>query len=317
MNDLKKLITAHLRKAEEATAKQIAAAIGYQELQSSVNNAMNALRTEGAVECEKRTGKGNELIYWLASTEHDDEDAMPDADPKLLALANRELSERVRLLLESIGSDDNSGDGILSAAAMAKIHREKAKLAEGLESGGRALKERNDELEKEAKKLRHDLKNAEAGGTMMKEHAERMESIIGRIGVQLTNIEGKDIEGKDIEHKVAQVCHDLIHATNQLDAWREMAAMFGKETPVELVAFISALKNRITAMEANWAIPDAPKVQQKRQATPRRPFTVTGLTGYHAQNGRVTLFVDRRLSARSITFPADRLNQLAEMARGA
>lgn len=295
MNDLKKLITAHLRKAEEATAKQIAAAIGYQESQSSVNNAMNALRTEGTVECEKRKGKGNELIYWLASAAQDDEDAMPEADPKLLALANRELSERVRLLIESIGSDDDSGDGILSAAAMAKIHRDKLERAEA-----------------EIKTMRHDLKNTEAGGKMMKEHADRLDSIIGRIGVQLTNI-----EGEDIEHKVAQVCHDLIHATSQRDAWREMAAMFGKETPVELGAFISELQNRITALEANAAIPDAPKVQQKRQATPRRPFTVTGLTGYHAQNGRVTLFVDRRLSARSITFPADRLNQLAEMARGA
>lgn len=295
MNDLKKLITAHLRKAEEATAKQIAAAIGYQESQSSVNNAMNALRTEGTVECEKRKGKSNELIYWLASAAQDDEDAMPEADPKLLALANRELSERVRLLIESIGSDDDSGDGILSAAAMAKIHRDKLERAEA-----------------EIKTMRHDLKNTEAGGKMMKEHADRLDSIIGRIGVQLTNI-----EGDDIEHKVAQVCHDLIHATSQRDAWREMAAMFGKETPVELGAFISELQNRITALEANAAIPDAPKVQQKRQATPRRPFTVTGLTGYHAQNGRVTLFVDRRLSARSITFPADRLNQLAEMARGA
>lgn len=298
MNDLKKLITSHLRKAEEATAKQIAAAIGYQESQSSVNNAMNALRTEGAVECEKRKGKGNELIYWLASTEQDDEDAMPEADPKLLSLANRELSERVRLLIESIGSDDDSGDGILSAAAMAKIHRDKAAKLERAEA--------------ETKTMRHDLKNAEAGGKMMKEHADRLDSIIGRIGIQLTNI-----EGDDIEHKVAQVCHDLIHATGQRDAWRDMAEMFGKETPIELAAFISELQNRITALEAKAAIPDAPKVQQKRQATPRRPFTVTGLTGYHAQNGRVTLFVDRRLSARSITFPADRLNQLAEMARSA
>lgn len=57
MNDLKKLITTHLRKAEEATSKQIAAAIGYQDSQSTVNNAMNALRTEGTVECEKRKGK--------------------------------------------------------------------------------------------------------------------------------------------------------------------------------------------------------------------------------------------------------------------
>ena len=265
MNDLKKLITAHLRKTEEATAKQIAAAIGYRESQSSVNNALNALRTDGTVECEKRKGKGNELIYWLSSAAQDDDEAMPEADAGLLAMANRELSNRVRLLLESIGSDDDSGDGILAAAAMAKIHRDKAKLAEGLESGGRALKERNDELVAEANKL----------------------------------------------------SHDLIHATNQRDAWREMAAMFGKETPVEIGAFISELQNRITALEAKAAIPDAPKIQQKRQAMPRRPFTVTGLTGYHAQNGRVTLFVDRRLSARSITFPADRLNQLAEMARSA
>lgn len=44
MNNLKKLITAHLRKTEEATAKQIAAAIGYRESQSSVNNALNAPR---------------------------------------------------------------------------------------------------------------------------------------------------------------------------------------------------------------------------------------------------------------------------------
>lgn len=104
---------------------------------------------------------------------------------------------------------------------------------------------------------------------------------------------------------------------HQRDAWREMAAMFGKESPVEIGAFISELQNRITTLDAKAAIPDAPFVQQKKPATPRRPFTVTGLTGYHAQNGRVTLFVDRRLSARSITFPADRLNQLAEMARGA
>lgn len=298
MNDLKKLITAHLRKAEEATAKQIAAAIGYQESQSSVNNAMNALRTEGAVECEKRKGKGNELIYWLASAAQEDEDAMPEADPKLLALANRELSARVRLLLESIGSDDDSGDGILSAAAMAKIHRDTATKLESTEA--------------EIKKANHDLKNAQLGGRLLKELADRMEGIVERIGVQLTNI-----EGDDIEHKVAQVCHDLIHATSQRDAWRDMAEMFDKETPVELGAFISELQNRITALESKSAIPDAPNVQQKRQATPRRPFTVTGLTGYHAQNGRVTLFVDRRLSARSITFPADRLNQLAEMARGA
>lgn len=256
MNDLKTLIKRHLGKSKEATAKQIAAAIGHREAQSSVNNALNALRTEGVVECEKRKGKGNELTYWLASVAPGDDDAMPEADANLLALANRELSERIRLLLGSIGIDDDSGAGIVIAAKLAENHRDKS-----------------------AK-----LKDAEA-----------------------------EIEALRLNLKITGT------AEKQRNAWREAVGdICGEDTPAAAAAYIAGLKRRVAELEAaKLPISETPKVQQKRLATPRRPFTVTGLTGYHAQNGRVTLFVDRRLSARSITLPADRLNQLAEMARGA
>lgn len=46
-------------------------------------------------------------------------------------------------------------------------------------------------------------------------------------------------------------------------------------------------------------------------------ITVSHLTGYHAGGEKVTLFLDRRLSARSITLPSDKLHQLADMAREA
>lgn len=59
-------ITDFLSKTQEATAKNIAAGIGESDAQSSVNSALNAMRTDGIVKCEKRKGKGNELVYWLA-----------------------------------------------------------------------------------------------------------------------------------------------------------------------------------------------------------------------------------------------------------
>lgn len=56
---------------------------------------------------------------------------------------------------------------------------------------------------------------------------------------------------------------------------------------------------------------------EKKPQQPRRPFTITGLNGYHAGGEKVTLFLDRRLNARSITLEAEKLNQLADMARAA
>lgn len=235
MKEMKKLITAHLGKTDEATAKQIAEALGHQDSQSSVNNALNALRTDGTVECEKRKGRGNELIYWLARLS---DDAMPDMDVRKLAQENNKLCERL--------------DGV-------------AHVLRGC--GLPALK----------------------------------------------YVTGKD----DLQQNAAALSGAYLMALNQRDAWREMAEMFGKETPVEIGALISELKNRITRLEIDANNRVVPKSMPKQRATPRRPFSVSSLTGYHAQGGHVTLFVDRRLSARSITISADRLCRLAEMARGA
>ena len=72
---------------------------------------------------------------------------------------------------------------------------------------------------------------------MTKSELNERDKMIGRIGVQLINVTA-DAEGHNIEHKVAQVCHDLIHAESERNAWREMAGMYGHETPVDLAGFI-------------------------------------------------------------------------------
>lgn len=87
-----------LTNATEASAKMIAAGIGESKAQSTVNSALNAMRTNGVVECEKRKGKGNELLYWLAKPvdpnptqpAHDNE--MADLRAKL-ALAEKQRDE--------------------------------------------------------------------------------------------------------------------------------------------------------------------------------------------------------------------------------
>lgn len=63
--DLKTRILAFLATVEEATAKQIARALDLVNYPSLVATALNALRTDAAIECEKKKGKGNELWYWL------------------------------------------------------------------------------------------------------------------------------------------------------------------------------------------------------------------------------------------------------------
>lgn len=65
--------------------------------------------------------------------------------------------------------------------------------------------------------------------------------------------------------------------------------------------------------------PQSAKKEPQREQPNRdmkNPFSITGLTGYRADGGKVTLFLDRKLSARSVTLPADKLQQLAAMAKG-
>ena len=73
----------------------------------------------------------------------------------------------------------------------------------------------------------------------------------------------------------------------------------------------------VTRLDRELAAAKAKAVPEKKASKPRKPFSVTGLAGFHAGGDRVTLFLDRRLHAKSITLPADKLHQLAEMARAA
>lgn len=79
----------------------------------------------------------------------------------------------------------------------------------------------------------------------------------------------------------------------------------------------TALKTLNEAMPGFGAAHEATKNQSnssQKSHQPRRPFSVTGLTGYHAGGGKVTLFLNRKLSARSITLPAGKLAHLVELA---
>lgn len=60
---LRTLIAAHLDEAGECTALAIAKAIGKGDVPSVVVKELNAMRTDGQVECEQRK---KEMLYWLA-----------------------------------------------------------------------------------------------------------------------------------------------------------------------------------------------------------------------------------------------------------
>ena len=60
---LRALIAAHLDAAGEATALAIAKAIGKGDVPSVVMKELNAMRTDGQIECEQRK---KEMLYWLS-----------------------------------------------------------------------------------------------------------------------------------------------------------------------------------------------------------------------------------------------------------
>ncbi len=62
---LRTLIATHLDAAGESPAGKIAKAVGKSDYPSLVVRELNAMRTDGLVECEQR-GKKKELAYWLA-----------------------------------------------------------------------------------------------------------------------------------------------------------------------------------------------------------------------------------------------------------
>ena len=62
---LRNLIAQHLDRVEDATANQIARAVGLKDYPSRVIAELNAMRADALIECEQR-GKTKELSYWLS-----------------------------------------------------------------------------------------------------------------------------------------------------------------------------------------------------------------------------------------------------------
>lgn len=103
--------------------------------------------------------------------------------------------------------------------------------------------------------------------------------------------------------------NDVIDQANGANSkWLELAQEFECKSIPELRVFIDSLICRIDGLKK------AKVAEPKKPVQPRKPFSITGLVGYHAGSDKVTLFLDRRLSARSVTFPAAKLAQLADMA---
>ena len=81
--------------AGEDTAAGIAKAIGKGDTPSIVVKELNAMRTDGQVECEQR-GKKKELVYWLA----DRLDADKPLTPRLVEQARDEFDATVQRLAD-------------------------------------------------------------------------------------------------------------------------------------------------------------------------------------------------------------------------
>lgn len=152
---LRDQIIAFLKSCDEATLKQIAAATTERDFPSRVTTELNKMRTDALVECAKKNGK-NEMWYWLATSQDDQsgtslsavtktpgssasanplvsqtaepvaEDEIPEADPRLQALANRELADRLARVahvlrgsgLEGLKDLDDGADLQTAAAAL-------------------------------------------------------------------------------------------------------------------------------------------------------------------------------------------------------
>lgn len=222
-------INNYLASVEEATAKQIAAAIKMDDTPSRVVAALNEMRTMGTVECEKKKGKGNEYWYWVTQA------AVAPAMYQPVAATPK-------------AKDEKPASGSL------------------------------------VDELRQTIRQLTAERDVLRN--------------QFTSIESDRQDAREQLHLAENACN----------AWYALAAEYECKSIPDLRVFIESALAKL----------DAAKPAQKPQAarTPRLPFSITGLAGYHTAPGKVTLFLDRRLSARSITLDASKLQQLADMARG-
>lgn len=112
---MKQRIIEALRSLGEATAKKIAFHIGESDAQSSVNAALNTLRTEATVECEKRAGKGNELIYWLSAPVNQNSGEI-QAIRGQLASADRQIKSQKERIVELEADLQRHSAGLMDAS---------------------------------------------------------------------------------------------------------------------------------------------------------------------------------------------------------
>ena len=104
-------------------------------------------------------------------------------------------------------------------------------------------------------------------------------------------------------------------ALSQLNAWREMAGMYGFDTPLDLAGYIGELKMRTEKSEPKDKATTI-KIDQRKSS--RLPFSVTGIIGFRndSEKGRVTVFLDRKIDASSITVNREQLDEVARYCNG-
>lgn len=276
-------IIQHLGKTPEATAKQITTAIKADR--TCVNDALNALRTLAFVECEKRQGSGNDLIYWLAKPA-EPPPAPVKAKPKKAAEKPADFAKAPEL--QYLAPEDYQ----LPPAD-----------PELLASANRMLQDRLDNIAQALRRV----------GIPALEKADGSEALNGYIEVLA-------VAWRDANKRA-------MSAESQRDAWRDsIGNISGEDTPSNAAQHIADLNRELIRLRAentalktlNKEMPGFGAAHEQIKTTgtrqPRRPFSVTGLAGYHAGKGQVTLFLDRRLNARSITLPAEKLAQMTGMA---
>lgn len=278
-----------LAGTKEATAKQIAAGIKMQNTPSELANALNEMRTLGIVECEKKKGKGNEYWYWL--TEADPAAAEPEAAQTTTA----EVAPKPAAP-EAKGRAEKNLSGAMQELADMRVEVER------LTSLRDAAEERERATQRQLQQARADERTAMSWLADVKKaanHSGDLPTLVARVRA-LSQIEKAGSSDDD------ELRAQLQAAREANDAWLALAGEHECKSLADMRVYVDALLRRIETLK-----PAKPAGDHQ----PRRPFSVTGLSGYHTAPGKVTLFLDRRLSARSITLEAGKLQQLADMAR--
>lgn len=208
MEDIKKNVRAHLNKAGEANAKQIAKATGHSE--TEVINALNAMRVYAEVECEQK-GRGKGMTYWLAET----------CGPVVKK------------------SDNKAAVAAISAGVVANGNDQTGSIFGSVPDATKKLREQNANLQRELSDCRAVLGMARASlgideGTSIAQAIEKMKAcrdahVAAAIEWETTmmHLVGEDGIG-DVKAAIEKLKADLGHARIQVSALNEQL-MSGEE----------------------------------------------------------------------------------------